>query len=456
MRAVYAKHRCRVFRHVEPTVRKNLFDENTLTLIGTEDEISSVTRIETGDRSVRIDHVRGTADHGTHIDPMIPIEYRGEIILQLFLCGYEESDMTETVIAHAGGEARRLVPEKSDDASSENMSTSVRKSEDGWFLKVVAPEGADIIWQFQAGGKEHEVEADHVVGEAEIRLPSYMGNRLGICITSPEIFGGVEHKHLIFGEVGHPSGRHLWSRGTLYAPKLADQFVYRSLIIDFRPGDDFPKDLRSFDEIELIAEQGDVDAALTAMNDLGVKGIVTSLSHAGRPGPRHGDIVLLTPGDDPIKDETCSYLLFRDQDDPDYPERLEAAVRAARSGADNLIELPWLGAATPTLTSSESQYGIAFSVSGPETRKSKVFTAKRGMLPQRTPCGDCREFRRCSLATAMPWPERLVPGDECTIKNAFTKKNPSGSASKRPLKEYSSKECARTAITEKRRAPDPL
>lgn len=419
MKAVLAKHRCRAFRYLTSGVRENLFDEDTLTIVGSEDEIAAIERIEIGSRKVDIDHVRGTADHGTHIDPMIPVAHGEFSHLQLFLCGYEAADITREVRVQAHGRTIHLRGDVSDEAFVETMTSSVERTDDGWFLKVNAPEGAEIIWQFQASGIEHEIEADHVTGEAEIKLPTRMGNRLGICVTSSEIFGGVEHKHLVFGEVGHPSGRYLWSRGALYAPKLADEFAYRSLIVHYRPGEVLPENLSTYDEIELIVEQKDIDAAVMAMHDLGVDGFITSVSHASRPGPCHGDIVLLAPDEEPVEDEMCSYLLFSNQDDPDWPERLKAAFKAVRSGVRNLIELPWLGASTPALSASQNQYGIAFSVPGRESRKSKVFAAKREKLPQRTPCGTCESYKTCSRVIALPWPERLIPEGNCLIRNSI-------------------------------------
>jgi len=424
--AVIARHISRNFQHGASGTRESFIDEITVTVSGTRAEIDTVTRIDVDGVRVEIDPVRRLAMHRDHCDPAIPFEYEGEWHLQVFLWEVDIHTVRPRVRTRVGGADMSLPVVIREENLGDGLSSSIERVDGRWFVVIEAPGGAELIWQGSRWGRETESEPKAVMGRAHIEVPGSFSERHGLCISTDDPFGGTEHKHMIFGEAGHASGRIVAMKGRLLMPKLREQFAYRAaIVVDDLEDPDWAARIVSgerFDEVDIWCrpERAELLGHLARRH---TNGKVTTYAPAEASEARHADVVTLDRADAEHPGKPISFLLFTDQADGSFPDRLARAVAAVRRLPTDLdiVERAWLGDMRDVLSADHLHYGIGFSTSSDGSSRRTVELMKRLKLPSRSACVGCRKMRQCDAIIATPWASAAAPSEgRCAIRKALS------------------------------------
>ncbi len=410
-------------RHMEDGTDIETIDEGTLTFVGTAAELSRIRGVKANDHAVIIDHVRGTADHGSHIDPAIVVEHPTLTFLQVFLSGSGAGEAVRKVaVVLDDGSASMLDPVRHDPEHSGEIRSELRRSRSGWEFEVsggcVTP-----IWQHSRFGTERETLGMTMTGSGLLRVPALFSDRLGLCLTTDDVFGGTEHKHLLHGEVGQASGRWVYAGGNLHAPRARRMPAYRSAIAKLLDGEVPPVDaFTGFDELQIFcrpehAEMAMKDYAASGVSSLGV---VTVSDHE-EDDP---DILLIDPraGYFGAPHRPISMLLFADQNDPEYQDRFTAAASLFRQLPEEtpVVESAWFSESRVEPERGVRYYGIGYSHSTADFPSAMVALTRRQMSPERQLCGSCPRSANCLDMLATPWAKTVQPGkDRCRIKEGL-------------------------------------
>jgi hypothetical protein len=392
--ATFARHRSILNRHTKPDPTRDCFDEGTLTLEGAANVLSKVTEVSYGPRRIGIDQLAKRAIHDHHSDPAIIIERNGSAFLQLFLYGVGQGFPTPATISVAD-EQDITVPVAHLGAEMAGLKTSVVDA-DGLKLKVIAQSPFEVIWQTSYFGVEQEshlgtFDAAPVDQPRLFDIPTLFGDRLGVCVSSTEdIYGGEEHKHTFFGEVGLASGRHLLVGDLLVPPRtIHANSRIKSLLVDFLTTDKLDQEaLAQFDEVTVVTDHQ--RASSLASNGFLAKKSIRIVT-AGRPDDLNQptDIVMMEPEETvEIGGATASFLLFADQHSLGFNDRLiRVLARMRQEPGLQAIERSWTRASKfyePRW--NEQDYGIAFSTSSAELQRGRA-TMERLKLTRREEIG---------------------------------------------------------------------
>jgi hypothetical protein len=392
--ATFARHRSILNRHVKPDPTRDCFDEGTLTLEGAADVLSRITEVSYGPRRIGIDQRAKRAIHDYHSDPAIIVDRNGSAFLQLFLYEVDQGFTNPVTISVAGGQDI-TIPVDHLGAEVAGLRTSVVDA-DGLKLKVIAQSPFEVIWQTSHFGVEQErhlgiFDAAPVDQPRLFDIPTLFGDRLGVCVSSTnDIYGGEEHKHTFFGEVGLASGRHLLAGDLLLPPRtIYANSRIKSLLVDFLTTDKLHQEtLAQFDEVTVVTDHQRA-SGLASSGFLARKSI--RIVTAGRAGDLNQptDIVMMKPEETvEIGDATSSFLLFADQHSPDFNDRLfRVLARMKQEPGLQSIEQSWTRASKfyePTW--DHRDYGIAFSTSSAELQRGRS-TMERSKLTRREEIG---------------------------------------------------------------------
>lgn len=398
-----------------------VFKEPTITFVGTRAELERIKGAKAGTHSVVFDHQRRTAHHGSHADPAIIVDAQGHSFLQVFLCDADpDESFTKVGVLLDDGSVVALDPVRHRTTADDGIHSDVTKTDTGWLVEV---EGRAVtpIWQHASYGIERETVCPVVSGQGRVMVPALFSDRLGLCLTTEDLFGGIEHKHLFHGEAGQPSGRWLYSGGNLHMPRARKMPAYRSLVLDLT-GDGLPSAdvVLGFDEVQAYCHPMHEDAARLAYGRYGVPLDIVTTSEAEDDEP---DLLIVDarymwrPTARPI-----SLLLFADQNAPDWGDRLQASLALLRRlpGEVPVMESAWLGDAGMTPEPGNRHYGIGFSTSSADFPRGMIDLTKRIRLPDRMLCGTCGLDGRCMETLATPWAKPAQPGpDGCLVQNAL-------------------------------------
>jgi len=409
-------------RHMEDGTDVERFEEGTITFVAPASDLRRIRGMKANGHSVVIDHVHGTADHGTHMDPAIIVETPTMTFLQVFLCGADAgvSVPKVAVVLDDGSacviETVRHVPDEEGDITS-----SLVRTRSGWSFDVA---GASVtpIWQHSKFGIERETVSTTIIGSGVLRVPSLFSDRLGLCLTTDDLFGGTEHKHLLHGEAGMPSGRWAFAGGNLHAPRARRMPAYRSAVAKLFDGEVPPVDaFAGFDELQLFCRP---EHAEMAMSDYAASAQAVSVTTVSEHEDEDPDILLVDPrlGYFGAPDRPLAMLLFEDQNDPDYPDKLAAAASLFRRLPQEtpVLESAWFSESGIEPERGVRYYGIGYSHSSADFPKGMVDLTRRMMLPERQLCGSCGRAANCLDMLATPWSKNVQPTKNvCRVRNAL-------------------------------------
>lgn len=421
MRVVHSSHVSVMHRHTVEGTDVVAFQEPTITFVGSRQELERIRGAKAGAHSVVFDHKRRTADHGTHQDPAIVVEAQGRSFLQVFLCDTDPADTISKVgIVLDDGTTAAVDVVRHRTTEEDGIDSHVFRRDGLWVVEV---EGREVtpIWQHASYGVEQETVAAAVQGRGRVSVPPLFSDRLGLCLTTEDLFGGMEHKHLFHGEAGHPSGRWLFSRGSLHMPRARKMPAYRSLVLDLT-GDDMPSlDVaEGFDEVQAFCHPMHEDATRREYGRSGVPLDVVTVSGNEADAP---DVLLVDarqiwmPAARPV-----SFLLFADQNAPDWADRLQASMALFTRLPEDVpvLDAAWFGETGVVPEMGDRHYGIGFSVSSADFPRAMVDLNKRLNHPDRQLCGKCPQTGRCMDFLATPWARPAQPAsDTCRIRDGI-------------------------------------
>lgn len=410
-------------RHMEDGTDIERFDEGTLTFVGTAEELRRIRGVKANDHAVVIDHARQTADHGTHMDPAIIVEDPSLTFLQVFLCGNDAGEAIRKVaVVLDDNSVLMLDPVPHRPTEDSDIRSEMKRSRSGWTVEV-AGGSVTPIWQHSRFGTERETVGMVVSAGGTVRVPALFSDRLGLCLTTDDMFGGTEHKHLLHGEVGQASGRWVYAGGNLHAPRARRMPAYRSAVARLMDGDIPPLDaFAGFDELQIFCRP---EHAERAMKDYAASGVaavgVMTVSEYEEEDP---DILLVDPrtGYFGAPDRPISMLLFADQNDPDYPDRFRAAASLFRHLPEEtpVLESAWFSESRIEPERGVRYYGIGYSYSTADFPRAMVELTRRMMLPERQLCGICQRSMNCLDMLATPWAKTVQPREAaCAVKEGL-------------------------------------
>lgn len=423
MKVVHSAHVSVMHRHMEDGTDVERFDEGTLTFVGSAAELRRIRGVKANDHNVVIDQERRTADHGTHMDPAIIVEDPALTFLQIFLCGNDAGEAIRKVaVVLDDGSVSVMEPVRHEAAEEDDIRSELKRSRSGWTFEV---SGSSVtpIWQHSRFGAERETVGMAIAGSGILRIPALFSDRLGLCLTTDDVFGGTEHKHLLHGEAGHASGRWVYAGGNMHAPRARRMPAYRSAVARLMDGDVPPVDaFAGFDELQIFCRPEHAQLAMTDYAASGVAAIgVVTVSENEEEDP---DILLVDPraGYFGNPERPISMLLFADQNDPSYPDRFRAAASLFRHLPEEtpVLESAWFSESHVEPERGVRYYGIGYSHSTADFPKAMVELTRRMMLPERQLCGSCPRSANCLDMLATPWAKPVQPGKEkCAIKDGL-------------------------------------
>ena len=427
MRATVSPHLVRNRRHAEEGCAETHFVETLVTISGDARDLRKLRAATCSGHRVRIDAAARIAWHADgHADPIVPFENEGGTHIQLFLIDLPPGEVSGEVViedAHGAWSIPTFnVPARGDGEPIDSV--LVKDGPGRWFVEVTAREPFEAITQTTEFGAAREDVTHYPDGFHRLRVGPGYCESWGLALSSMDIEGGVEHKHMMFGKFGVGSGRHLMDRGTVYAPKVVQPFAYRALVArvapDGRPGGaDACWD--GFDEVEVWAEPHEVGAARAAMRGCPVPWRLTTYGRSGTPLGIEADVVLATPGEEP-QDRPFSYMLFDDAGAEGFAARMRKAVVSAKGLADGnrLLDGSWFAAEEGKIDRNVKSHGVAFSL--PDAlvgiARGSVVDAKRRVF-ESSACRGCAWMTRCDGILPYPYSGTLVPEGECELKATF-------------------------------------
>lgn len=422
MKAVHSTHVSLMHRHMEDGTDIERFEEGTITLVAPPADLRKIRGVRANAHSVVIDHAHGVADHGSHMDPAIIVETPTLTFLQIFLCGADAGEAVPKVaVAFDDGSISIIDTLKHLPEDEGNLQSAMTRTRAGWQVEV---SGGSVspIWQHSRFGVETETLGAQIAGDAVLRVPNLFADRLGLCLTTDDVFGGTEHKHLLHGEAGLASGRWVYAGGTLHAPRGRRMPAYKSVVAKLLDGDIPPRDaFYGFDELQIFCRP---EHAEFAMQDYAGTAAAVSVMTVSEEEGDDPDLLLVDPtqGYFGSPGRPISMLLFADQNAPDYPDRLKAAVALFRHLPEEtpVLENAWFSESRIEPERGMRHYGIGFSHSTADFPKGMVDLTRRMMLPERQLCGRCDHSGTCLEMLATPWAKAVQPkGERCDIRDAL-------------------------------------
>lgn len=418
MKVVHSSHLSVMHRHMQDGTDIERFEEGTLTFIASAGDLRRIRGIKANAHAVVIDHVRQTADHGTHSDPAIIVEEGTFTFLQIFLCGSDAAErISRVALILDDGSLVMVDAVRHDPPEDEGLTSSVTWTQAGWFAEA---NGVSVtpIWQHSRFGVEKETVGGTVSGRARLKVPALFSDRLGLCLTTDDLFGGIEHKHLLHGEAGQASGRWVYAGGNMLAPRARRLPAFKSAVVRL-DGEDVPplEAFAGFDELQIFCHPRYAEFALRDYSSIGASVSVMSFSDNEEDQP---DLLLVDPrfGYHNPSSRPISMLLFSDQNDPEYPDRFRAAAALFRRLPENVpvLESAWFAESGIEPTRGERHYGIGYSYSSADFPAAMNDLTRRIVLPGRQLCGICEKSSNCMDMLATPWAKTVQPGkDHCGI-----------------------------------------
>lgn len=426
LEAVAARHKCVSFYHASSGTQVSTFDEATLSLGGTHGAIQSVCGIEIDGVKFEVDRARKTVTHPEHSDPAIPFLHAGRWWLQIFLCEgrYERELPTKVKVSTTSGthEVASVIIRQSD--SDIEMASRLTGRAGDRRIECLSSHPVEGTIQWSVCGREMESGAVRLkAGRNEMKLHPIHGERYGICLSSTDPFGGIEHKHMVFGETGHASGRILANRDGFWLPKTRE-FAYRSIIaVDHGQDDGWLQNLMGDPEIDELDIWTSVSKAqLIATSKLMAPGRrITTYAPAVDPAAKFADVVIVDPDSHLPDNKDLAFMLFMDQAQDGFQDRLELVLRRLATIPDeiNVIDRAWIGSKGQPAMSTPN-YGIGFSVSSEKDKKSHIALYKRLSKAGALECVTCPVRASCDAMIATPWARGITPSaGNCRTREAL-------------------------------------
>lgn len=355
-----SSHLVRTHRHLRYGPAITNIEETLLMLSGTAAELQEIRAISLAGRNIRFDHGTRTAHHEHHSDPAILFEADGRHNLQVFFHDLApKRDMAALVIELHGGRAVTLPcswpePEKLPVFRSELIAGMTYEPR----LEIECDEAVEVIFQRLAFGRiveeRHEVDA----GEHEIALPPAFADAYGVAVSTAGLMHGIEHKHVVLGKFGAPSGRYLLAEGETYSHGIEEDFAYRAAVAVAdgagRPGG-LTDPWIGFDEVDVWCRPDQADEIRNLMLGCPVPWRVTTYGS-------EADVLLLSLDQTPPPDHPSSYMLFESAESPGFRDQVVRLMEHQQNFADDhrCIDSQWLTADRPP-ANDRRRYGIAFS-----------------------------------------------------------------------------------------------
>jgi hypothetical protein len=402
-----------------------MFDEATMSIGGSIEAIDAITRLEIDGIAFDVDARRRTIHHPEHSDPAIPFHYDGCWWLQVFLCdGRYETKLPLKVRAWTS-QVELVVGAVEVHVSDEKieLDSHISGPPGGRVLSFVSGSPTEVMMQTSFCGRELE-EAVGVFppGPNEIPILAVHSERYGITLSTIDPFGGIEHKHMIYGQGGHASGRILVDASGAWLPKVREQFSYRSAILKDDEGDwvSLAVSDPSFDEIDVWTSMARREVIEDMIRLSGGKGRkVTTYEMSSSQFAGSADVILIGADDVVPPAKTISLMLFTDQASEQFSDRYDAAIRRLKTipASIDVIDRAWFGSRdVPSLDGR--YYGVAFSTSSEASGTAKANLFKRMQMPTFDPCGSCNAKPFCLSVTAIPLAKNMLPTrSSCRIRN---------------------------------------
>ncbi|HCI46066.1 MAG TPA: hypothetical protein DFI00_02100 [Rhodospirillaceae bacterium] len=415
-RAVVSTCFTRTFTHREQGTLVE--DDYPLTLLLSATDagfFDHLTGLAIDDYRIELNHERGSVHHlGRHSDPLFLIaDQDGRPALEINLYDMSAANLNGSVLELQAddGQVMTLAMQVQDaPVDVQLLSSELFRDGHDCALTVSAPEGGEIIWQRMVNGRFVEQRQTLAVGEQRIAIPPAFADWFGICLTSRSLYGAVEHKHMIIGELGLGSGRWFldFSNNALLAPRMADPMRYRSLLVlcrsDVPSIEDIRAWLENWDEVEIVADAG----------------ILAHLEHVCRNkrislrGLPQDELLVL--GGDSAGDDFAGWLL----------EAVSGCGKSPSVGQ-------WLGARVNRGSmENAAHYGIGYAYDHgwaacrSDERAELIASAerfdRRRFLMKSMPCSSCPQSARDICHNLLPRPfdiERLWVGGNCLLQEGL-------------------------------------
>lgn len=359
MRAELSAHRVRTHRHLRYSTEVTDIEETLLMLTGRPDDLVSIESVELAGHTIRFDHATQTAHHAHHSDPAIVFETTDGHHLQVFFHALPPTRSNLELQVVRAGATQTVDVTWSKDASRPTLSTrTIVGMTSSPRVEIACGEDVEIIFQRLQFGRITEERFVLPAGEHEVPIPPAFSDAFGVAVSTSGLLHGIEHKHMILGKFGAPSGRDLLTGGETITHGIDEEFSYRAAIA-VTDSAGWPGGMTEpwigFDEIDVWCKPEQKPAMLKRMQACPIPWNITTFG-------MDGDVVVLPPGASAPPEQPCSYLLFSDADDFGFQERIEGLLERLPSMPDDhrCLDVQWL-AANRAPANDRPRYGIAFS-----------------------------------------------------------------------------------------------
>ncbi|MBT4836763.1 MAG: hypothetical protein HON94_05405 [Methylococcales bacterium] len=295
-------------------------------------------------------------------------------------------------------------------------------------IKIDACQSFSLISQRMDWGCFTEVVEQYSAGQWSIPLEPGFAEYYGYSISTQSNDGiDYEVKHIVYGQLGHASGRDFLnaSTATFYQHKLSLDYHYQALICWIENPDDvfsLASELNSYHEIEFFTSNKQMQQVSQVLEKYLSTNYRLMTVATGEDAYMADVIVIKTSAEllywsTQYPQKKLSYLLFGDALSKDYFSMLQQVKQALQDCEINvkLLDLSWFYAIESVDYSSEKWcYGIAYSHPNKNTVlrwqleiKTAIHQRKRFMMKSSV-CMKCQQRLLCDQIVSIPY---LVPED---------------------------------------------
>lgn len=409
-------------------------DDYPLTLLltpPTDDSWRRTSDIRLGSYSIEIDHQRRSLHHrGRHADPLFPVqtEQGGTTTFEINLydIGLEDIRNAGIELVMASGEICRVAPQMmAEQADPDRLDSHIDWLPSRPVLHVTLAQPGELVWQVLRFGRFSEQRQLLEAGQHAIAIPPAFADWYGISISSEAIYGAIEHKHMLLGQLGIGAGRWLYlsRQDLLLPPPMAGADRYRALVVVVDPVEPAAVTARKLEHLSTAWHELDIWAADTARIDE-IRNLTSSVDqqrlhfNIGAVTNQEG----LRPG--------CN------SDAPGFVKQLLLALDAGKSGHADPWLRQWSGARLDrSYMPDHGHHGIGYCASIDQLSAATADVAarlatadrfeRRRHLLHSIPCSGCAAETKAACRNILPRPfdyQRLFQAEGCrlmkTLENA--------------------------------------
>lgn len=284
-------------------------------------------------------------------------------------------------------------------------------------LNVKSTESLNVLWNVQSDGKWNELDVASFLEAGnhkfQVEVPFAEVAYLEIRTISGKVAN--RHRYYAVGRPGVATGRYVWYRGTMYAPKITRPLPWMSVVAPVLHPDDIERvpAFVKWNQVEWWVHHG-------TWTDEAIELIKTKFPKAGivRLGPlgdADADVQVLRPlevqGATLNRNVRYTVQLFDDAGDPEFARRsgwlMERLMREDVS-EHRFLERSWRQGIIPqNPVDGLPQHGYGFSFTRPPDHEYLWPASQRDVdwreNKENFPCHKCQHRASCRQALPMPY-----------------------------------------------------